>query len=127
MSKTIKTRIQHKHDIQANWEKASFIPLAGELIIYDDHYFDEDGNKVVVADCIKYKIGDGVVQADGTVLGTKLNDLPFVSDLDTLAPVAKSGKFDDLTIDWQNTEIVFDGGDAGSCEPIALVGTTPLQ
>ena len=34
--KTVKTRIQHKHDIEANWIKAvNFIPLEGELIIYD--------------------------------------------------------------------------------------------
>lgn len=34
--KTVKTRIQHKHDIEANWIKATnFVPLAGELIIYD--------------------------------------------------------------------------------------------
>ena len=73
MSKTIKTRIQNKHDIPANWEKASFVPLAGELIIYDDHYFDEEGNKIVVADTIKYKFGDGV---------TAIDDLPFVVDYD---------------------------------------------
>lgn len=69
MSKTIKTRIQNKHDIPSNWEKATFIPLPGELIIYDDHYFDIEGNKVVVADAIKYKIGDGK---------TPINELPFV-------------------------------------------------
>lgn len=37
MSKTLQTRIQNKHDIKANWDKATnFIPLAGEIIIYDD-------------------------------------------------------------------------------------------
>lgn len=70
MLKTVKTRVQNKHDIPANWEKATnFIPLAGELIIYDDHYFDDNNNKVVVADTIQYKIGDGV---------TTVNNLPFV-------------------------------------------------
>ena len=69
MSKTIKTRIQNKHDIPENWAKATFIPLPGELIIYDDHYFNAEGTKVVVADCVKYKIGDGV---------TTINELPFV-------------------------------------------------
>jgi hypothetical protein len=118
--KTVKTRVQNKHDIPANWEKAiNFIPLAGELIIYDDHYFDDNGTKVVVADTVKYKVGDGI---------TLINDLPFASaDIDNLAPVAKSGRFEDLTMDWLETAIVFDGGDAGSDEPIALVGTTPLQ
>lgn len=36
MSKNIKTRIQHKHDLEANWLRApGFVPLKGELIIYD--------------------------------------------------------------------------------------------
>lgn len=34
--KNINSRIQHKHDIEANWLKAiNFIPKAGELIVYD--------------------------------------------------------------------------------------------
>jgi hypothetical protein len=32
----IYTRAQQKHDIEANWIKAiNFIPLEGEIIIYD--------------------------------------------------------------------------------------------
>lgn len=35
-NKLLKTRIQMKHDIEANWIKATnFIPFAGEIIIYD--------------------------------------------------------------------------------------------
>lgn len=46
MSKTLQTRIQNKHDIEANWNLATnFIPLAGEVIVYDD--------------LKKIKIGDG--------------------------------------------------------------------
>lgn len=34
--KTIKTRIQNKHDIEVNWFKATgFVPFEGELLIYD--------------------------------------------------------------------------------------------
>ena len=34
--KQLNVRIQHKHDIEANWQKATnFTPKAGELIIYD--------------------------------------------------------------------------------------------
>ena len=62
MAKVINTRIQHKHDIEANWLKAiNFIPLASELIIYDK---DETYNYE------RFKIGDGI---------TKVNDLPFVN------------------------------------------------
>ena len=56
----VKTRIQNKHAIEADWLKAkNFIPLIGELIIYD-----KDDN----CDFDRIKIGDGK---------TKVNDLPF--------------------------------------------------
>ena len=49
MSKTLQTRIQLKHDTEANWitagNNSDFTPLAGEIIIYDD--------------LRKVKIGDG--------------------------------------------------------------------
>ena len=36
-NKILKTRVQNKHDTSANWGKAtSFVPLAGEVIVYDD-------------------------------------------------------------------------------------------
>ena len=41
VEKNTNARIQHKHDIEENWRKATnFIPKAGELIIYD---IDENG------------------------------------------------------------------------------------
>ena len=52
MAKTMKTRIQNKHNIEANWLKATgFIPLEGELIIYD---VDETHDK------IRAKVGNGI-------------------------------------------------------------------
>ena len=54
-NKTFQGRIVQKHDTKANWEKATnFIPLKGEIILYDDL------NEI--------KIGDGT---------TKINDLDF--------------------------------------------------
>ena len=54
-NKTFQGRIIQKHDTQANWEKATnFIPLKGEIILYDDL------NEI--------KISDGI---------TKINDLDF--------------------------------------------------
>ena len=54
-NKTFQGRIVQKHDTKANWEKATnFVPLKGEIIVYDDL------NKI--------KIGDG---------NTKINDLKF--------------------------------------------------
>lgn len=61
-TKTIKTRIQNKHDIEANWNDASFAPYAGELIIYDP-----DNTHLYP----RFKIGDGT---------TLIGDLPFCLD-----------------------------------------------
>jgi hypothetical protein len=64
----MKDRVQIKHDIAANWAKAkNFIPLPGELIIYDG--IVEDGKYLEVP---KLKIGDGK---------TKLIDLPFIDSI----------------------------------------------
>ena len=55
-NKKFQGRIQLKHDTPEHWSLAeNFIPLAGEMIVYD-------------GDPVRYKIGDGV---------TKVNDLPF--------------------------------------------------
>lgn len=60
--KTFYTRIQQKHDIEANWMKAiNFIPKLGEVIVYD---IDENHTYE------RMKIGDGV---------TNVNNLSFVS------------------------------------------------
>ena len=53
---TFQTRIQNKSDTEQNWNaKSSFVPLKGEIIVY------EGDNKI--------KIGDGV---------TTLSNLPFI-------------------------------------------------
>ena len=61
MSKaTVHARIQLKNDTEANWSKANFIPLRGELIIYsadEAHPF------------FRLKVGDGT---------TLVSNLPFV-------------------------------------------------
>ena len=45
-NKEIKTRIQNKNDTSENWAKAvNFIPLKGEIIIYND--------------TLQFKVGDG--------------------------------------------------------------------
>lgn len=63
MSKSLKTRVQHKHDTEANWKLAkNFKPLIGEIIIYD-----ADANNPLP----RVKIGDGE---------TLVNDLDFVVD-----------------------------------------------
>ena len=78
-NKNLKARIQHKHDLEANWNKAeNFIPLPGELIIYDKEV-DSEGNvlelpttRTTPFDYERFKIGDGV---------TTVSNLPFASFL----------------------------------------------
>ena len=61
-NKTFQGRIVQKHDTKANWDKATnFVPLKGEIIVYDD--------------LKKIKIGDGT---------TKVGSLAFINDLDTI-------------------------------------------
>ena len=60
--KRLNSRVILKHDIEANWLKSSFIPLAGEVVIYDvdtDYSYE------------RLKLGDGV---------QNVNALPFVND-----------------------------------------------
>lgn len=62
MSYTAKTRFILKHNTEAHWnEKSSFIPLNGEVVIYE-----ADGNN----ERPRIKIGDGV---------KTLADLPFLT------------------------------------------------
>jgi hypothetical protein len=62
MAEKFNTRIIHKHDIEANWAKATgFIPKEAELIVYDP---DENFSYA------RTKMGDGI---------TKVNDLPFIN------------------------------------------------
>lgn len=61
--KRIIGRVVQKHDIEANWLKATnFTPMQGEVIVYD---IDENYS------CERIKIGDGV---------QNVNTLPFVDE-----------------------------------------------
>ncbi len=117
----LQTRIQHKHDIPENWARATFVPLAGELIIYDDHYFDDNGNKVVVADVIKYKVGDGV---------TPIYELPFVEVVDLVSDQTISGEktfINKIALsdkDANKKYIALDSTDVNITEKVTIQGTT---
>ena len=64
--KTINGRLINKHDIEANWLKATnFIPIQGEIIVYDiDGTYNYE----------RFKIGDGA---------TVVSALPFVNEIIT--------------------------------------------
>lgn len=59
MAKQLNTRMRQKADTNANWEKAtSFVPLAGEIILYTD--------------LRRFKVGDG---------STTVNNLPWYGEI----------------------------------------------
>ena len=76
MAKTLSTRIVHKHDLEAKWlQKTSFVPMQGELIIYDIEV-DPTGKTLALPSgrtepytYERMKIGDGK---------TAIGSLPFV-------------------------------------------------
>ena len=89
VNKTLKTRIVNKHDTTANWNtRSTFIPKAGEVIIYTDTH--------------KVKVGDGT---------TTVSALPFIdSKIVYLGTLFDSGtldadKFQEIAILFDNSEI----------------------
>lgn len=78
MSATVNTRIQIKHDTTENWNNArGFIPLPGEIIVYDDYEvktyeveeYGETVTKTAYIPNIKVGTGNAYVQ-----------DLAFIDD-----------------------------------------------
>ena len=64
----VKTRIQNKHDVEANWDLAvNFRPLPGEIIVYDP---DENHSYS------RFKVGKKISSSENELL----SNLPFVTD-----------------------------------------------
>lgn len=92
MSGTIDARIKIKHDTTANWDRASgFIPLAGEIIVYDDYEtktyiveeYGEEVEKTVNIPNIKIGTGNAFVQ-DLAFVDSKTKEtlMEHINDLD---------------------------------------------
>ena len=125
IEKNMNTRIQHKHDIEANWLKATnFTPLVGEIVVYDP-----DGNY----DYPRIKIGDGK---------TNINSLPFIKDgVSPIATVSQTGTGAVISItdkDGTTTATITNGkdgkdgadgekGDKGDKGDAGLAGYTPVK
>lgn len=91
MNKQIVGRVQHKHDTEANWLKAeNFIPLDGELIIYD---IDENNPSP------RFKVGDGE---------TVVSSLPFSAATGT----GEGGSV--LSVNGYTGEVVLTADDVGA-------------
>lgn len=96
-------RVKLKHDTRANWEavETTFIPLAGEYIIYDDYFVvtTQQENQQNTTRYPRVKIGTGTVY---------LADLPWednVIDMRLGASLESKAQFWDSKI---NGEVVYD-------------------
>lgn len=104
-TKKLKTRIQNKHDTEANWAKATtFRPLAGELIIYD-----EDSNNAKP----RFKVGDGI---------TTVNNLPFVADVTYTKLIGSV----DFTLTAYTDNLFFDEQNAATWGYNSVIGSKAL-
>ena len=83
MAKSIKTRIQNKHDTEANWKLATtFVPLAGEVIIYDaDSAHDR----------ARVKIGDGETLVNALEFIDAEVEIPYSATLPVANGTASAG------------------------------------
>ena len=72
--KEIKTRIQNKNDTSENWEKAvNFIPLKGEIIIYNDLRLTKIGDGVTKVGALEFANSKDAETLTGASLSTILN------------------------------------------------------
>lgn len=81
--KMLKARIQHKHDFEANWKKAkNFIPLNGELIIYNAEVIRLKTYSVSFMTPTNLTEGSyEITSIEGLTVSTKDGDITFLSGI----------------------------------------------
>ena len=81
--KMLKARIQHKHDFEANWKKAkNFIPLNGELIIYNAEVIRLKTYSVSFMTPTNLIEGSyEITSIEGLTVSTKDGDITFLSGI----------------------------------------------
>lgn len=111
-NKEMKTRIVHKHDLEKNWDRASnFIPLEGEIIIYDIEQSANDlpEGRTVLYNYPRIKIGDGVhsVSSLSFVNNIATDDeiMALLSKCDIVTSVSDST--DNIYLDIDNKILVY--------------------
>ena len=113
--KNIKSRITHKHDIEANWLLAvNFTPKQGEIIIYDidDNYSYE-----------RFKIGDGISNVNILPFGGGNNSVELDETL-TQEGMAADAKAVGDALDALDTIIAVDENDDGNIQLRAFMSET---
>lgn len=121
--KQVQTRVINKHDLEVNWLKATnFVPLKGELIVYDievdesgeplDAAYDDiskelfPGNRTTTYTYERFKIGDGI---------NNVNDLPFAGGADE-RDIRLSADI------WTDTTVGYINGTSSSPKKVANAG-----
>mgnify|MGYP003288875971 CR=1 FL=1 len=134
-NKLVKTRIQNKHDIEANWNNASFVPYAGELIIYDPdstysypRFKIGDGTRTVGALPFMFTLqsgGDITVSSTGVVTVKDDSHAHVISNVDGLQ--TKLDGIDDSLADLDASLTALDANKAAKTQGIFYIeggGTT---
>lgn len=89
-NKNVKTRVSNKYDMASNWEKATFIPMQGEFIIYAKEDVDENGEIYERFAQEQIKMGDGIhTVSELPFIDTK----PFYNKYDAVPENAIIGSF----------------------------------
>jgi hypothetical protein len=130
--KRIIGRAVQKHDVEANWKKATnFVPKQGELIIYDkDSTYNYE----------RFKIGDGKTEvnslpfADGAIKNYIDTEIATLSDeIDTLAgenaQIKETINAIDHPVDSVNGKtgaVVLNASDVGAIPQVSTMPTAPL-
>lgn len=102
-NREFKARFINKHDIEADWQRATFIPQAGEIVVYDvDAGHDYE----------RFKIGDGI---------RDINQLPFADD--------STKAYIDGRVNIISEAVLTVGGEVDAVEKSikTLVGDTPVS
>ena len=72
-AKIINGKVAHKHELEKNWLLSSYVPEAGEIVVYDAEtsVADVPSDRAEFYNYPRYKVGNGV---------NSINELPFGSN-----------------------------------------------
>ena len=119
--KQINARIQHKHDIEKNWNKATgFIPKKGEFIIYDAETSIDDlpEGRTHLIPYVRIKIGDGenyllnldfisTEKLDKNIIGSANEAYNLETELPKVIEKSKLHTLSGKTFDNQLSEVIY--------------------
>ena len=126
MSKILQTRVQNKHDIKANWDKATnFIPLAGEIIIYDDL------NQIKMGDGQTYlselPFLDGKIKTINNVEPDENGNIEITAEQVGALPLSGGQMDSDSSISWESDDFFMEVGNPDDTQRGAALSTYKMN